>query len=317
MMISRRGAGVGLLAAAGGIALYRPALAAMPQVYFLGGSKVVTAGIDGSGVRTLVTGRPGGLNDGIAYDPVTKRIFWTNMGKANVDDGFIQSCNVDGSDLKMVVAPGGAFTPKQMKIDTVGRKLYWSDREGMRVMRSAMDGSNIEVLVQTGSGDVDRKDQARWCVGIAIDTAKGHIYWTQKGGDDAGQGVIKRCGINLPAGQTPSDRKDVEVLFSSLPEPIDLELDLGKRLIYWTDRGDNTVSSAPMDKPKAADPAKRTDRKILVTGLHEAIGIALDLPGKRMVYTSLGGEVGCAGLDGKNAKLILQDQGTLTGIILI
>ena len=129
--------------------------------------------------------------------------------------------------------------------------------------------------------------------------------------------MIKRCGINLPAGQTPSDRKDVEVLFSSLPEPIDLELDLGKRLIYWTDRGDNTVSSAPMDKPKAADPAKRTDRKILVTGLHEAIGIALDLPGKRMVYTSLGGEVGCAGLDGKNAKLILQDQGTLTGIILI
>ena len=36
------------------------------------------------------------------------------------------------------------FTPKQLKIDEASGKLYWSDREGMRVMRSNMDGSNIE-----------------------------------------------------------------------------------------------------------------------------------------------------------------------------
>ena len=45
------------------------------------------------------------------------------------------------------------------------RKLYWSDREGMRVMRCDLDGSNVETLVQTGQGDQDRRDETNWCVG--------------------------------------------------------------------------------------------------------------------------------------------------------
>lgn len=313
---SRRSVGLGLLGATFAPQVLRAATAS-PQVYFLSGIKVMTCAMDGAGIRTLVTGRPGGLNDGIAYDPVTKRIFWTNMGKAADDDGYIQSVNLDGSDLKLVVPPGGAYTPKQMKIDVKGRKIYWSDREGMRVMRCNMDGSKIEVLLQTGSGDADRKNPALWCVGIALDTAKGHIYWTQKGGDNAGQGTLNRMGLNLPAGATSTTRKDVEVLFSNLPEPIDIDLDLTKRVIYWTDRGDNTLSRAPMTPANGYDPAKRTDREILVRGLDEFIGVSLDLPSQRMVYTSLGGQVGCSGMNGSNAKLILEKQGVLTGIILV
>jgi len=38
-------------------------------------------------------------------------------------------------------------------------KLYWSDREGMRVMRSNLDGSQVETLVETGRGEKDRRDQ--------------------------------------------------------------------------------------------------------------------------------------------------------------
>ena len=229
----------------------------------------------------------------------------------------VQRADLDGGNLTQVVPPGGAFTPKQMKVDAKNRRLYWADREGMRIMRSNMDGSNIEVLVQTGSGDTERKDQARWCVGIALDIVKGYVYWTQKGGDDAGQGVLRRARIEIPKGQTAANRTDIETLFSALPEPIDLDLDLGKRTIYWTDRGDNTVSRAPMDPPKGFDPAHRTDRQILVRGLNEAIGIALDLPGKRMFYTSLGGEVGTSGLDGAGAKMLLTNQGTLTGITIV
>ena len=32
-------------------------------------------------------------------------------------------------------------------------QLYWSDREGMRVMRANLDGSEIETLVDTSLGD--------------------------------------------------------------------------------------------------------------------------------------------------------------------
>ena len=152
----------------------------------------MTAALDGSDLRILVTGRPEGFNDGIAFDPVSRRLFWTNMGLPTVDDGFIQSVALDGSDLKLVAPPGAAFTPKQLKIDVPGRRLYWSDREGMRVMRSAIDGSAIEVLVQTGSGDAERKDASRWCVGIAIDPMRGHVYWTQNGRRQRGEGGQSR-----------------------------------------------------------------------------------------------------------------------------
>jgi DNA-binding beta-propeller fold protein YncE len=320
-MLSRREAGLGLFGAMAlsGVAFSGAAQAAGSQkLFFLGSTKVLTVGVDGAGVHAVVDDRRGGgLNDGIAYDPVGKHVYWTNMGKANLDDGFLMRANLDGGDVTPIVPPGGTFTPKQMKIDVVGRKLYWSDREGMRIQRCNMDGSKIETLIETGHGDGDRKNQSLWCVGIAIDVAGGHVYWTQKGSDDGGQGSIRRMGINIPKGQKPANRKDIEVLFLNLPEPIDLDLDLDKRLIYWTDRGDNTVNRAPMAVPPKNDPAARTDRQILVRGLKEAIGVTLDLPNKRMFYTSLGGEVGTAGTDGSGAKLLLTNQGTLTGIVLV
>lgn len=283
-------------------------------LYFLSGSKVMTAGLDGSGLRTLASGRGGGLNDGIAYDPVSRKLYWTNMGKAALDDGFIQSVNLDGSGLTMLAPPGSAFTPKQCKIDVAARKLYWSDREGMRVMRANLDGSAIEVLVETGAGDEDRKDPARWCVGIALDIARGHLYWTQKG--DVGRGTIHRAGLEPPKGQRPTERRDLELLFAGLPEPIDLDFDPARRLLYWTDRGDHTVSCAPMDPPRGVDPAKRTDRQILVRGVGAAIGITLDPASGQMFYTSLGGELGTARMDGSEPRLLLDHQGPLTGITL-
>jgi len=56
----------------------------------------------------------------------------------------------------------------------------------MRVMRSDLDGSQSETLVQTGEGEDDRSRATRWCVGIAVDLQAGtFIYWTQKGADNA------------------------------------------------------------------------------------------------------------------------------------
>jgi hypothetical protein len=181
-------------------------------------------------------------------------------------------------------------------------------------MRCDLDGSNVETLVQTGKGDEDRYDQRRWCVGIAVDPEGGQFYWTQKGPSDAGQGKILRAGLEMPAGETASDRSDIEVLFDGLPEPIDLELELTTRSLYWTDRGDppmgNTVNRAPMDLP--VGPSKRPE--ILATHLMEAIGLALDRGHARMFATDLAGDVYAAALDGSNPKRILAAQGNLTGI---
>ena len=220
--------------------------------------------------------------------------------------------------MTTIVAPGGTFTPKQLQIEKRTGKLYWCDREGMRVMRANLDGSNIETLVDTSEGDPRPGPDARkWCVGIAVDAAGGKFYWTQKGDDNAGQGRIFRANIELPQGASPANRQDIELLFDNLPEPIDLDLDVAHRVMYWTDRGDpprgNTVNRAPMDSA----PGARKDPEILFSHLMEGIGLALDLKGGRMFITDLAGSVYSANLDGSNKKTLLFAEGNLTGIAYV
>ncbi len=298
-------------------------VAVTARIYFLDlrGHRLVSANPDGSDLKVLVENLKDGP-DGVAIDVPSKHIFWTNMGRPSVDDGSVQRADLDGSNLTTVVPVAGTFTAKQLKIDAKNGRLYWSDREGMRVMRSNLDGSKIETLVETGHGDQERRDARNWCVGMAIDVAGGKMYWSQKGHDNGGEGRIFRANLEIPKGQDPAHRTDVELLFDGLPEPIDMDLDLAKHVMYWTDRGDppkgNTVNRAPMNpsNPKEGnfDPKNRADQEILVTGLKEGIGIALDLKGGRMFFTDLGGNVYSANLDGSDKKVLLTGQGSLTGI---
>src|SRR5712671_8120535 len=180
---------------------------------------------DGSDRKVLVTECH--LPDGIAVDTAAAHIYWSNMGTSpGTNDGSIERADLDGGNRRMFVPPGATFTPKQIQIDKKNDKLYWCDREGMRVMRCNLDGSRIETLVETGRGEVDRRDQTRWCVGIAIDPKRGQIYWTQKGPDNGELGRIFRAGIDLPSGESPDERTDIDAFYDRLPEPIDLELDL-------------------------------------------------------------------------------------------
>jgi hypothetical protein len=292
------------------LALAAQAFAAGKIVFLdIKGGRVLSANPDGSDVQVLVDGRKA-LPDGIVVDANSGQMFWTNMGKPKDDDGSIERADLDGKNLTTVVPVGGTWTPKQLKLEH--GKLYWSDREGMRVMRSNIDGSQIETLVETGHGDAARADAKNWCVGIGVDIAGGKIYWTQKGGSNAGEGSLRRANLEIPKGQTPANRSDIEVLYDHLPEPIDVDLDLNQHMIYWTDRGDpprgNTVNRAPMTATHRPEP------EILVSDLKEGIGISLDLAGGRMFITDLGGNVYSAKLDGTNKKTLLTGQGSLTGI---
>jgi hypothetical protein len=279
----------------------------------LSDNRIVTLNSDGSGRKVIVTDCR--LPDGIAVDVAAGHIYWTNMGNPKANDGSIERADLDGRNRTSIVPRGCTFTPKQIQLEKKSRKLYWCDREGMRVMRADLDGSDIETLVDTSQGDSrPGPDASRWCVGVAVDLDGGKVYWTQKGPDNAGKGRLCRAGIEVPAGQTTSNRTDIEVLYDGLPEPIDLDLDLNNRVMYWTDRGDpprgNTVNRAPMDSDANGRPAP----EIVFTHLMEGIGIALDLKGDRMFITDFGGNVLSANLDGSDEKALLVAQGNLTGI---
>jgi hypothetical protein len=274
----------------------------------LSGGRIFSLKPDGSDSKTLVTGCR--LPDGLAIDSAAGHIYWTNMGVPHKNDGSIERSDLDGGNRRFIIPEGGTFTPKQLHLERKSGKLYWSDREGMRVMRADLDGSQVETLIQSGEGECDRHNPSNWCVGITVDPIRGQMYWTQKGTDDCEHGRIFRASTDMPCGQTPANRLDIELLLDGLPEPIDLELDLENRVLYWTDRGDpprgNAVSRTPIDG--------HHNQEIVLGRLMEGIGIALDVRGDRMFVTDLAGSIYCARLNGSEKRPIAIAQGNLSGI---
>ena len=299
-------------------------LSADPLEAFNAG-RVLVGAADERPLKPLVSGQH--TPDGIDVALSAGKLFWTSMGIPSKNDGSIWSSNLDGSDAKVVIAPGSVHTPKQLVVDQVNSKLYFSDREGLRVFRSNFDGSSLETLVETGDfrNEEHIEDQTRWCVGVVVSPATGKFYWTQKGTSKGNKGRIFRASIDFPAGQTAKNRTDIELLLQNLPEPIDLDVDEESGHLYWTDRGElplgNSINRVklegirPVQDPKVTSlPGKNYE--LLARNLHEAIGIKLDLRNHHLYTTDLGGAVYRFNLDGTGRKRLYQDAGAFAGIAL-
>ncbi|WP_285723970.1 hypothetical protein [Psychromicrobium xiongbiense] len=249
-----------------------------------------------SGKVDLLTSKAGAFPDGIVVRD--GEVFWTTMGMPTVREGAVGEAALDYSartggvhalslesgQLREVTAPGVLTTGKQLADDGAGR-LYWGDREGCRISSVRMDGTDFQDLV------INTPDEAglAQCVGVAVDPEAGYLYWTQKGPAKGGQGRIFRAGLTIPDGQSAQNRDDIEVLWDSLPEPIDLEIHDG--WLYWTDRGaeplGNTLNRAPIPAPGAQGTAPQ----ILAEGFKEAIGLALDAEAGLVYVADLNGSL--------------------------
>lgn len=283
-------------------------------------SRILSMAPDGSDLKTLVEGLES-MPDGITFDPVDRRLFYTFMGVTRdgedfwANEGSIERCNLDGGDRQAVVPMGHFITGKQVTFNPHLRRLYWCDREGMQILNCRPDGSDLTVLLQTGSGE-DRHDPRRHCVGIAVDAQGGQIYFTLKGKPNGVEGRIMRMPLALPPGVDPAARDDVETVLDELPEPIDPEWDEQASVLYWTDRGDpprgNTFNRVAIRDGKAAD------HEILLSNLKEAIGVALDLPNRRAFVSDLSGRLYQVDLDRPGeGKEIYKGRGPLTGIAYV
>ena len=169
----------------------------------LSGGRIHSMNPDGFNRKTIVTNCH--LPDGIVVDVDAGHIYWTNMGVPNLNDGSIERADLGGKNRRVIVPQGVTHTPKQIHLDKDGGKLYWCDREGMRVMRGNLDGSQVETLVETGRGDKDSRDQTRWCVGITIDPKLGNLL-DAKGPTKGGLGRLCRANIDIPNGENPVNR---------------------------------------------------------------------------------------------------------------
>ncbi|KAJ0316407.1 hypothetical protein COL5a_011606 [Colletotrichum fioriniae] len=267
---------------------------------------------DGSDLRTVVDNMVN-LPDGVVIDHANGHMYWTNMGSSlKSNDGSIERANLDGSNRQSIVSAGtvGVFTPKQITIAKQSKKLYWCDREGMKVMRANFDGSDVEVLVSTGNTDEERVDQRRWCVGVTVDEQQNAFYWTQKGPSKGNQGRIFRAPIHASF----EDRfHQIETVVGGLPEPIDLDIDEENGVIYWTDRGDppagNTLNRAMIPSGEK--------QETLAVRLHEAIGLSLDQLAGVAYVTDLAGGVYSVNTKTHKKTVLFSELGDITGIALV
>ncbi|KAK3387851.1 hypothetical protein B0H63DRAFT_509558 [Podospora didyma] len=279
---------------------------------------------DGKVNRVIASGQA--LPDGIAIDPAVGRLFWANMGNPTANDGAVYSCTLDGGDIRQVLAPGLVHTPKQLAVEPRSQTLYFSDREGLRVLRCKYDGSDLETLVQTGdfTNPADAADQTKWCVGIAVSPTLKKFYWTQKGPSKGGQGRIFCADISTPLGSTPSTRPDVTCLLQNLPEPIDLEIDEATNTLYWTDRGELPFGNS-LNRIQLGDDGLLLDAKaaaarphVMTRNFHETIGLKLDAKNGHVYVSDLGGAIyRCDLSTGKKTTLVSGEEWAFTGITIL
>jgi sugar lactone lactonase YvrE len=199
----------GALAAAGGPArgddAGTPAGAKTLFWLDIAGNSVWRAATDGTDKAMMISGHSISAPDGVAVDLDAEggHVYWTNMGNplGGGHRGSLQRARLDGSDVETLVPVGSIDTPKQMTIDHAHQKLYFCDREGAKVWRADLDGKNLGA----------RK-----------------MYWT-----DRVEGAVHRAGMDLPAGEAPGARSDVETLVDGVPDAIGVALDLEQGALYF------------------------------------------------------------------------------------
>ncbi|KZP13301.1 hypothetical protein FIBSPDRAFT_960710 [Athelia psychrophila] len=195
----------------------------------------------------------------------------------------------DGSGVEVIVLGWVTFTPKQLVIDTTTEKLHWTDREGMRVMRCGLDGADVETFVCNGETPEERKDGPRRCVGVAVDTARGLLYWTQKGASEGQPGrknryfrliIPRRAHGHRNAVRAPprthrprARRRVADTLLKRPRRPA---------------RSTTPTSPPPRARRDCAGASRDT---VVAPKFHKAIGLLLDLLGRRAFVPDLNGSV--------------------------
>ncbi|HET8933044.1 MAG TPA: hypothetical protein VFN67_06385 [Polyangiales bacterium] len=274
-----------------------------PTLFWLDiASGVVTkAGADGAGAMRVASGSPLSAPDGVTIDPESKKFWVLNMGSVigGGNGGSLVRYDLDGKNPEVIMKPGSMGggetfnTGKQVTIDRVNKKLYMGDREGSKVWRCDYDGKNLEPLV-SGHGVMQ-------IVGVGADPTKRQFYFSDRNGLK-----LFRASMDMPAGKTHADRDDVEMIYqekAASAMPLDIELDLEKRQIYWTDRNQGKIFGMGMDFPAGENAMNRTDVKTISSGLTQAIGLAFDHK-EGILYVTHAGTVSMVKTDGTGLKAI-------------
>ncbi len=230
------------------------------KMYFTdaGDAAIRWADLDGANLGGVVlVDPPLPFLTGIALDVVNEKVYWCS---SRPDNQKIQRANLDVTGIETLVTTG-LDKPQSIALDVAGGKMYWTDTDANRIQRATLNGQDVEDLV-TGLGRLS---------GIALDVPTGKMYWC-----NWTDGTIHRANMEIPQGETPDTRTDIEDLVTGLGYPNQIALDLAHGMMYWA----NTETEKPFYEQKiqrATLDGHNVQDIATMEGGHLPWGIALDV----------------------------------------
>ena len=201
-----------------------------------------------------------------------------SLGDVNRDD------RIDITDAYLIatysVNPTDPSLPARIGTLAIRGKMYWVDasRNGAKIQRANIDGSQLEDLVTTGLKEP---------TDLALDLDGGKMYWA-----DRSIGKIQRANL---------DGSQIEDLVTGLGNIWSLALDVVGGKMYW-------VEDSPEDKIRRANLDGSQIEDIVTTGLRALRSLALDVAGGKMYWTDAvigGAKIQRANLDGSKIEDIV------------
>ena len=192
--------------------------------------------------------------------------------------------HIDITDAYLIatysVNPTDPSLPARIGTLAIRGKMYWVDasRNGAKIQRANIDGSQLEALVTTGLKEP---------TDLALDLDGSKMYWA-----DRSTGKIQRANL---------DGSQIEEIVTGLGNIWSLVLDVVGGKMYW-------VEDSPEDKIRRANLDGSQVEDIVTTGLRALRSLALDVAGGKMYWADAvigGAKILRANLDGSQVESVV------------
>ncbi len=214
------------------------------HVYFIREGKLQRMNFNGTGLQTVVDFAAEPLDvfpNHLSLDLVQRKAYVASPSTAN----RIVACNLDGSDLSVIVNESAAFppvTPSSLDVDTVAGKICWYDGMALGFRSCNQDGTNIESVRFAGL----------FTTAVDLDPAEGMIYWLQ--GSSLLRGSIDGAGAT-----------ETVMTYSGTVNQGSLAVDRSLNRIYFA--SGTELVHVPLDDPSAAPTISSTGIAGLITDI--------------------------------------------------
>ncbi len=206
-------------------------------------------GVDANGTTRQAIADIGAFESTSTSDGV---IYWTDSR------GSIFRGNPELGTTQEILTGLGA--PVGLSADSINGKLYWSDTDTRSVMRSNLDGTSVEVLLD--SGDINGAP-----LGLQVDPLRNRLYVIDNDATGSGDRILV----------ADTDGSNLGVLVADAGTyPTDIAVDYVNESIYWSDPFDDVIYTAGLDGSDAVQ---------IVTGAQGPVALDVDFQNQILYWT--------------------------------